>query len=144
MNHPFLEGFLLEFRLPFADVFIDRNAGVLMVRYQESTAIDLSMGQHLVDSIYPFLKQGIDLGMTDATANYLSISKEARRFYSNNKSIALTKAHAIIVKSLSVRLLANFFVNFDNPIVPTKVFNEFSDANKWLLKSRSFKQNVRI
>lgn len=63
---------------------------------------------------------------------YALISKEAREFGAKQEFGELRKAMAIIVKSLSHRLLANFFININKPPTPTKVFNTKEKALEWL------------
>lgn len=61
----------------------------------------------------------------------LDVSDEAMTFaarYQNKKWIAF----AIIVRSLSERLFANYYLRFKKPVRPTKVFTTPASAEKWL------------
>ena len=42
------------------------------------------------------------------------------------------KAFAIVVRSLSERLFANYYLMFQKPVRPTKVFTSPARAEKWL------------
>ncbi|MBA2612450.1 MAG: hypothetical protein H0U95_10790 [Bacteroidetes bacterium] len=66
------------------------------------------------------------------TPKYGNISKEAREL---SASIAVNKnaiAKAIIVKSISAKLIGSVFINFHKPPVPTKMFKDEDEAEKWL------------
>lgn len=65
--------------------------------------------------------------------NYALVSKEAREFGAKQELGELRKAMAIIVNSLSHRILANFFINVNKPPTPTKVFNDKAKALEWLM-----------
>lgn len=63
---------------------------------------------------------------------YATISKEAResaRAKGNNPQLIAT---AIVSTTLSKKLLANFFINVDQPIIKTRHFEDRSKAIEWL------------
>jgi hypothetical protein len=47
-----------------------------------------------------------------------------------------TIADAIIVKSLSQRIIANFYLRFNKPVKPTKIFSDREEAAFWLMSFR--------
>jgi len=42
-----------------------------------------------------------------------------------------------VTKSLPQKLIANFIVSFQKPLVPTRTFSKLEDAEKWLSKDKS-------
>lgn len=60
-----------------------------------------------------------------------SATKEAREFSSQNVPEGRL-AEAILIKSLPVRLMGKFFINFHKPNVPTQMFETESEAMIWL------------
>ena len=62
----------------------------------------------------------------------LQISSEARAFVSSKQVANLNIAMAIITDSLTTKLLANFFIKFNKPQSPTKLFNDKQSALVWL------------
>lgn len=61
--------------------------------------------------------------------------REAREFHASSKPLlAIRKAEAILVNSLGLRVLANFYNKVNRPPNPVKVFNKEDEAIKWLLK----------
>jgi hypothetical protein len=117
--------------LQFADLFLTESESILLIRYHNDTEIDLEKAKQVIEKVKPIIVN-TRYGMTDARGNGLYISREARNLYKDNPSMRANKAHAVIVNSLSTRMLANFFVKVDKPVSPTKVFNEFEPAIKWL------------
>lgn len=43
-------------------------------------------------------------------------------------------ADAFVIHTLSQKIVANFYLKNQKPVVPTKFFNNSKDAEKWLLK----------
>lgn len=60
------------------------------------------------------------------------ISSEARSAISAKQVTDLNIAMAIITGSLTTRMLANFFIRFNKPQSPTKLFSSREKALEWL------------
>jgi len=127
----------------FFNAYLSEDGLSLMVSYAENARIDVEEGQMVIDAIYPFLKQKVEFGLTDATAANLHISAAARKLYSNNKSLAQTRAHAVITSNVMVQLIANIFARFDNPVVPVKTFKSLGGAMRWFERNHYPEAAVR-
>ncbi|MEQ8909734.1 MAG: hypothetical protein RIC95_11110 [Vicingaceae bacterium] len=122
--------------LAFADIYLNKKDGILLVYYYPDTEIDASKAQVIINSVDPIISaHNLLYGMTDAREENLNITREARSLYSDNPTLKLSKRHAVIVNQLTTRMLANFFVKIDQPVIPTKVFNSLSAAEKWLISN---------
>lgn len=62
-----------------------------------------------------------------------SMSRAARQEYATKGSEKPT-AVALVSSSLASRIIANFFMGLNKPPVPTRVFNDFASAKKWIMK----------
>lgn len=108
------------------------------------------------DIIYIKLKNEIQIELEDSQKQYLflkskydginkhlilvepgldtSISKEAREFSSRPESNTMTKATAVIVKSLAHRILINFIIKITHQqTMKMKLFDDRQKAIEWLL-----------
>lgn len=66
--------------------------------------------------------------------NDCSISKEAREFGERPESNEMTKAMAVIVKSLAHRIIINFIIKFTRQqTMKMKMFDDKQKAIEWLL-----------
>ena len=61
---------------------------------------------------------------------FASLDKSAREYLQNNKFEAL--ASAVVLHSLSQRIIFNFYLKFRNQAYPTKGFNSMTDAKEWI------------
>lgn len=61
-----------------------------------------------------------------------TIEKSASQFASTEECLKYTRANAIVVNSLAIRIGANFYVTIFKPIRPTKMFNSEELAVEWL------------
>lgn len=63
---------------------------------------------------------------------FINITAEARKLIRELEPIVPVSARALVIKSLSHRILANFYIHFHKPIVPTKIFTNYEDAFQYL------------
>lgn len=62
-----------------------------------------------------------------------TISPELRDYASNPERAEAVKADALVVQSFAQRLLVGFYLRFNKPQVPTKVFAAEEAARLWLV-----------
>lgn len=61
-----------------------------------------------------------------------NVTKEARAYAAEDRHAKLSIAMAIVSDSLPTKLLTNFFIKFNRPKTPTKMFTDKDKALKWL------------
>lgn len=74
---------------------------------------------------------------------FVNVTAEARKLIRTLEPLIPVTARALVIKSLSQRILANFYIHFHKPIVPTKIFTNYEDALIYLnsLKELSHTSN---
>lgn len=78
------------------------------------------------------MAKGRRLPMLIDLSNAHTISPEARTYYTGNDAFSVASAAAAVTKSLISRVIGNFFMGFNKPEYPRKVFNSESEAVNWL------------
>lgn len=73
--------------------------------------------------------------MLDVSEAY-GVTKEAREYAAGEAVEGLPIAMAMLIQSLPIRLLANFFIRFDKPPRPNRMFNNYEQALLWLETQR--------
>lgn len=61
-----------------------------------------------------------------------SLSSGARDYLSGPEALAIAPAVGIVIGSPLSRAIGNFYLGFNRPGVPTKLFTDFASADKWL------------
>lgn len=114
---------------PFA--FLTFEKEILFVKMKEG----VNLGEVEMEAL---LKQAIELtapnkyfAVVDMTASYDS-TPEARSFYAESDYSKYRYADAFIVNSLPMRLLVNFFISFNKPKIPSRMFNNEESALTWV------------
>lgn len=62
------------------------------------------------------------------------MTKEARDYLASEEGCQKIKSCAIITNSIVTRVIANFFLHINKPLVPSKLFTDEKSAKQWLSK----------
>ena len=64
--------------------------------------------------------------------NGSTATREAREYAASPEGNAITIGSAILVKNLAQQLIIDYYLKFNNPLQPTKVFYKKANAEKWM------------
>ncbi|MBA2610589.1 MAG: hypothetical protein H0U95_01370 [Bacteroidetes bacterium] len=109
---------LFESNLVRIEIFSDH-----IIALDESRQINDALG------ILSKGKQALVLMVAEEFAQF---ERSATDFSASDEGLRYTIADALVVKSLSHKILANFYLKFNKPAKPTKIFTNEVDAVKWL------------
>lgn len=109
---------------------LDQGSVVLHIKSEETLLPeDVYKIFHTIHTDYPTARTLIVTAGKRAT-----LSPEARVVVSGEDITEQIVADAIIIKEFSHQMSSNFFVRFNRPSRPTKLFRNIEDAKKWLKK----------
>lgn len=75
--------------------------------------------------------------LTDTCGVEGQVEPLAREILSSHAGFSkVRKAEAFVVESLANRLIAGFYIQFNRPKNPTRIFNNFENALNWLRTQR--------
>jgi len=105
---------------------------------------------HLEDNFYFILKESLEMNealikITKSVPHQIIViagdlslnDSDSRNCLSTKKATDPILAISLVTKSLPQKLIANFIVSFQKPLVPTRTFSKLEDAEKWLSKDKS-------
>ena len=61
-----------------------------------------------------------------------SQSPEARAFFAGPEGASVSSAVALLISSPLSRVLGNFYLGFNRPLTPTRLFTDAAEAESWL------------
>ncbi len=131
---------------PLATLEYDEQKNILFYRVKQEQVVDVSEIKEMLIYVQEFMGPKKHYAVIDFGGN-LSSSTEARQIYADAEYIQKYRiADAFLVKSLPVRLIANFFIKVTKPKVNTRLFTDEKEAVKWLevLERTTEKQNTLV
>jgi hypothetical protein len=110
-----------------------RSDGIVYVFFKENCVLNVELQLRMLaaykeitgDKMTPFLFLA-DKGVT--------LTKEARDNAITIESISPCAASAVVVTNLAYKLIASFYMQFNKPLRPYKVFSNKGEAAEWLKK----------
>lgn len=116
---------------------LELRSDYLYIAFKEDAVVEL---EHVIENkkVRERIQRGKKMLVLGDIRKVWSVTKEAQGYLSSKEVTDLNIAMAILTKSLTTVLLANFFITFNKPAVPTKLFKNEEKAIKWL---RSFKND---
>jgi len=110
--------------------------GIMNIHIKEDQDIELNDAVLIVDAMGKLGEQKKYPVLIDA-GEFSSVDKEARIFSASIESNIYTLADAIAYCNLAQQLMAQFYLKYNKPSIPTKVFADKEEAIVWL---KSFKE----
>lgn len=107
--------------------------GIIHYTYLPNSEVDEAEHQINHNAVIELIGKEIKHPVLVDSDEFINVTPEARKLIRELESIVPISARAIVIKSLGHRILANFYIKFHNPIVLTKIFNNYEDAFQWLL-----------
>lgn len=68
--------------------------------------------------------------------SFSEVDPKVREWMASPPIRSYTKADAIVINSLPLKMLADFYLKFDKPVNPTRIFNSIDKALDWINKLR--------
>ena len=107
--------------------------GILHVRHDDGAMIELDDAEAIVAKWEEVHGGRRHPHLIDFRKVRVAQDPEARSFFAKNESIRqLVSATAILVDDMASNMVAKFYVQFNKPPVPTKVFKDKDEAVTWL------------
>lgn len=119
-----------EIDLP--EVNIQRKSNdIIYVLFKDNCTLDIDLQMRLLEQ-YNKIAENKLMPFIFMAAENVSITKEARDNAVKIEDISMIGSSAVIVTSLPYKLIANFYLRFNKPKRPFKVFSNEEEAVKWL------------
>jgi len=119
---------LKEINIPEALIQL-RSDGIIHVHYKKNTTVDVET-QRVMRDIFRQMAPGKKLPYIFSASSGVTITKEARE--NSNVPDSPIGAYAIIANNLAYRLVANFYLKVNKPVIPSKLFSTIEDALEWI------------
>lgn len=123
-----------------ANAFLEYNGNIVYVRMKEDSDVTIQSMKEQYKAQAQLVKDEEYAVLVDGTNN-VNVPPATREFMAKH-SPANRKATAIITnQNLATLLIANFYVRFNRPAVPTRLFKNETVAVHWLKKQLKKNQN---
>jgi hypothetical protein len=108
-----------------------RNDNIIQLQFKAGFSGELEDAINIVNAIKK-LGDGIRHPLLVIYADDNLFSKENREYVASNEISNYVKADALVMKSLALKIIGNFYLKFHKPARPTRMFIDAGTAVEWL------------
>ncbi|MBL4657257.1 MAG: hypothetical protein JKX73_04600 [Flavobacteriales bacterium] len=109
------------------------NSEIVLIRFNDGCHLDGSDAKTVGDAAIELFEGGKFLAIIDARNMGGTVGKEASNYFAQNEKLAAHRlAQAIVVNTLAMKLIAQFYIKVNKPRREAKIFNELDKALAWL------------
>jgi hypothetical protein len=112
-----------------------RSDGLLQLTIRPGTYATLAMVKEAIEALGK-AGGGECCPLLIVAGKDTTVTTEAMEYMSKQESDPYSKAEAYLISSISQKLLGNFYLSFNKPKKPTRIFTKQSDAEEWLYSFR--------
>ncbi len=115
-----------------ASISYDPKTRIVRMKIIDGAEIEVEHAKENREATLNLTNNEKHLLIVDARSINVYVSKEARSYSAEFEAGGPCIAKAFIVNSVANRLIGNFYINFNKPKVPTKLFSNEEKAIEWL------------
>ena len=105
--------------------------GIVRVEYFPDVEETLADAKENIETIMKVSKRKKCPILVDGR-NLKSITREARTYYAGEEAGKVVNVAVFLIRSPVNKIIGNFFMNFNKPKYPVKLFTSETDAIEWL------------
>ncbi len=109
--------------------------GIMHVLFKKDCFVEIDDVKEVVDWVGTLGSDRKYVNLMEAEPNS-EVDAEVRAFASSNNQNQYTIADGMVMTSQAHRILSNFYLKFNKPVKPTKVFTNKEKAIQWLLQQK--------
>ena len=111
------------------------DEGIVRGRFHDGAEVGLADAQENLD-LMARLVNGHRMPVLVDLRPVRSQSADARAYFAGPAAAEVTVAVALLIESPLSRVVGSFFLGFNRPQTPAKLFTSVEDAEKWLVSFR--------
>lgn len=108
-----------------------REDGIVVLEFCDHIELDVKEAKELLQATKE-ISGGKKVLILNVAGKQTTATSAARDFAASPEAVEYTLAEAYVVNNLPQKIIANFYINFHKPLVPTKIFNNTEAAILWL------------
>lgn len=107
------------------------SACVLMIKYDDQLVVTLELARQITEQVAQQFGS-TELGVVHSAGKLTTLEPGVREYIESNNRYQHKIAEAFVVKNLSQRILANFYIRIKKHGCPTEVFSNEDEACRWV------------
>jgi hypothetical protein len=108
-----------------------RDDGIIQFFYGDNVTYTMKETEELENAVVKITKGVVHKSLRVA-GKFSNLDIEVMKYLSRGRGTLFTLADSFVLHSMPQKLLANFYLKINKPVLPTKFFTKINEADKWL------------
>jgi hypothetical protein len=108
-----------------------RDDGIIQFHYGNHVQYSMQETMELEAAVEKMTK-GVTNKSLRIAGKFSNVDMEVMRYLSRGRGTLFTLADSFVIHSLAQKILANFYLRINKPVLPTRFFNKVEEAEAWL------------
>ncbi len=109
-----------------------RDDGIIQFFHKDTFQFTMSEIKEMEEVVLKITK-GVTHKSLMVAGDFTNVDLEVMKHLSSSENTLVSLADAFVLNSFAQKLLANFYLKINKPVLPTKIFNKVDEAEAWLL-----------
>lgn len=109
-----------------------RSDGIIQLNTSDDAWFTIKESQEFVEALKK-ITGGVPHLILKVPGAHALVDKDSRTYMATEEALRYSIAEAVIIRSLAQRVVGNFYLNFNKPVRPVKLFDAMEQAENWLL-----------
>ncbi|MGZ3862398.1 MAG: DUF7793 family protein [Bacteroidia bacterium] len=108
-----------------------RDDGIIQFFYGDRIEYTMKETEELERAVEK-ITGGVTHKSLRVAGKFSNIDVEVMRYLSRGRGTLFTLADSFVIQSLAQKIIANFYLKINKPVLPTRFFNKIEEADVWL------------
>lgn len=108
-----------------------RDDGIIQFFYGDHTEYTMKETEELERAVEK-MTGGVTHKSLRIAGKFSNIDVDVMKYLSRGRGTLFTLADSFVLQSLAHKIIANFYLRINKPVLPTRFFNKIEEAEAWL------------
>jgi len=112
------------------------NECIVVTKFHNGATVEVDHMKEIEKHLLEITDNQPFLTLLDLSNKYVSFDDEARAYAAKGPITKNIISQAMVVNTLPLRMVTNFYLRFNRPLYPSRAFNRNRPAIDWLMKQQ--------
>lgn len=108
-----------------------RADGIVQLNTADDAYFTIKESHDFIDALKK-ITGGVPHPVLKVPGRHANVDKDARTFMAAPEALHYSTAEAVLIRNMAQRLIGNFYLRFDRPQKPVRLFDTLGEAETWL------------
>lgn len=110
---------------------IRRSDGIVQLNTADDAYFTIREAREFTDALRT-ITGGVPHPVLKVPGKHANVDKDSRTFMATEEALQYSIAEAVIIRNMAQRIIGNFYLRFDRPKKPVRLFDSMTEAEAWL------------